>query len=85
MAQYVHTPSIIQKKLIPSNPSLSEPAKVSDIAWLSTYVFAVAYEPIGANGKCPANLYTLHLPEKGETRNKRSNLPFLKMLAFQQK
>ena len=73
MAQYVHTPSIVQKKLILANPALSEPAKVSDIAWLSTYIFAVAYEPIGANGKCPTNLYTLHLPEKGETR-KRSNL-----------
>ena len=48
MAQYVHTPTILQKKPISANPALSEPAKVADIAWLSTYIFAVGYEPVAS-------------------------------------
>ena len=60
MAQYVHTPTILQKKPISANPALSEPAKVADIAWLSTYIFAVGYEPVASKVKATFRLNFHH-------------------------
>ncbi|XP_038063671.1 nuclear pore complex protein Nup214-like isoform X2 [Patiria miniata] len=51
-----------QKKLI-SPPDFSEPTKVVDILWLSTYVFAVAY--IDAEETLQPNLTIVNAPKEG--------------------
>lgn len=60
------TPEMIEKKKITSCPLLGTPAGVIDIAWLATYKFAITYSAM-ENDSLP-NLFTVHLPEKGETR-----------------
>jgi hypothetical protein len=53
--------------LVASCPSLTEPAKVVDVQWLSTYVFVVNYESL--DERSAPNVYTVHLAEKGQTRD----------------
>jgi len=61
------TPEMVEKKKISSpGPLLSTPAHVTDIAWLSTYKFAITY--VSTEADSLPNLFTVHLPEKGETR-----------------
>ena len=66
LSQFTHTP-LIEKKKITACPTLTEKAKISDVQWLSTYIFAVNYESL--DGCCAPNVYTVHLAEKGQTRD----------------
>lgn len=64
MSQY--TTDMVEKKKITPCPLINGNAKVIDVAWISTYKFGVAYADETADAG--ANLFTVHLPEKGETR-----------------
>jgi hypothetical protein len=54
------------RTLITACTLLDGPARVIDIAWQSTYKFAITYAAKEPDSL--PNLFSVHLPEKGETR-----------------
>ena len=65
LAQF--TPTMEIKKKVNACPLINGNAKVTDIVWISTYKFGVAYADDASDAG--ANLFTVHLPEKGEKRD----------------
>ncbi|CBY25018.1 unnamed protein product [Oikopleura dioica] len=65
LAQF--TPTMEIKKKVNACPLINGQAKITDIVWISTYKFGVAYADDTSDAG--ANLFTVHLPEKGEKRD----------------